>query len=309
MANNTVNTFDMLKARLGTLSVNNVLQWDNITSDIITFINYYQWYSNIALRTFKWRFQADFSLLDSSFIEKLLFFRGACAIVNDKNKGLLLCAFTNVSQKYNYFGYPTEIQAYDIFNNGKVIGNFGEDDFVIIPNNMLWYPTNLIIIDKANKISNISEAIDVNTDGQKHPVVFQGTVEQKESVKQMGAKYIKGERPFFVPKDFNVNDITCINPDVPFNVLELYKAKDSAQSELLTMLGINNINISKESGVNSDEISSNNQLVSVTFNSFKDAREEAIKELKEKFKLDVELEYNNSVKNDDIFTQTIESEV
>lgn len=304
--NEQMNFIDMMRARLGTLSVNNVLQWDNISADMITFINYYQWYSNIALRTFRWKFPENDSLLDNDFIEKLLFFKGACAIVNDKDKGLMLSAFTNISQKYNYFGYPTTIQAYDVFNNGKVIGNFDSENFVIIPNNILWFPTNLIIIDKANKISNISEAIDINVDGQKHPVVFQGTPEQKETLKQMGAKYIKGERPLFVPKDFNINDITCLNPDVPFTAVELYKTKDCAQSELLTMLGINNVNISKESGVNSDEINSNNALVGVTFDSFKDARLKAIDELKNKFDLTVELEYNNN--NIDLFNVESEGE-
>lgn len=299
-------TMEFLKLKFFTMSKNDSLQWENISNDMITFVNYYQWYSNLALRTFKWRFQADFSLLDSSFIEKMLFFRGACAIVNDKSKGLMLCAFTNISTKYNYFGYPTRIQAYDIFNNGKVIGDYDEEDFVIIPNNILWYPTNLIIIDKANKISNLSEAIDINTDGQKIPVVFQGTPEQKETMKQLGAKYVKGERPLFIPKELNVNDITALNPDVPMKALELIKTRDCEQAELLTMIGINNINISKESGVTDEEVRSNNQLVTITFDSFKDAREEAIKEIKEKFNLDITLEYDKNVKTDEIFTETVE---
>lgn len=302
------NKIDLMRAKFLTLSKNDALQWQNVSSDMLTFINYYQWYSNIALNTFKWKFQADFNLLDTLFIEKLLFFKGSCAVVNDKNKGLMLCAFTNISEYYNYFGYPTKIQGYDIFNNGKVIGTFDSDDFVIIPNNILWFPTNLLVIDKSNKIANLSEAIDINTDGQKIPVVFQGTPEQKETMKQLGAKYIKGENPLFLPKEMNVNDVTSLNPNVPFKALELYKAKDCAQAELLSMLGINNVNISKESGVSSDEVKSNDRLIQITFNSFKDARELAIKELKEKFDIDVTLEYDNKLLQNELFTKTIESE-
>lgn len=278
---------------IGTMSKNRALWFENVTDDIIKFYNYYTYYSNLAMDNFKWVIDKQYKMLNSDFIEKLLFYKGVCAVVriNDVPQ---LCTFVNISKSYNLFGYPTRINAYDVFNNDKMLGTFESEDFVIIENNKLWYPTNLIVLEKSNKLANISEAIDINTDGQKYPVVFQGSIEQKRTLQEMSAKYVKGERPLYVDKDFKVDDITCINPDVPFRALELFKAGENVKNEMLSMIGIDNVNISKESGVSPDEVNSNNELVKLSYDMYLSSREKAVKELFDKFGIEVSLEYQKA---------------
>ena len=295
--------------RFCSLSKNNVLKWEDWNGENLEFINYYTYYTNIALNNFKWIISdiKKYPLITSDFIEKLLFYKGCCAVINHPDRGYMLCTFATIDGYYNYFGYPTKITAYDVFDGLTPLGNYDYNDFVIIPNNILFYPTNNIVIEKAMKLATIQEAIDINIDGQKIPVVFQGETEQKQTLQIVMKKYYQGERPLFLNKEFKTADVTCLNPEVPFKVPELYKAGDTVKSELLTMLGINNVNISKESGVTDSEVNSNNQVVNLSFDIFKNARLKAIDELKEKFGIEAQLEI--LTKNKDLFNIKVENSV
>lgn len=270
-----------------TISKNQSLYWEDLITSLGNFVPYYAQYTNLCLNFFEWELPVDNEQLNGDFIERLLFYRGRCAVVNDKSKGLIVCDFRTIDGQSNIFGYPTQIQALDIFDYNKVIGEYESDNFVIIPNNKLWYPTNITVLRYAIDISNIADAMNLNVESQKLPIILQSPDDKaKLSMEQIADKIETGERYIFAKSDFNIqNAVQSLNINAPFIADRLQDLQQRKIAELLTAIGINNQNINKESGVTTDEVNSNNTLVKLNFDSMLIPRQEACNEIKKKFNL------------------------
>jgi hypothetical protein len=269
------------------MSKNQALHWEELITSLGNFIPYYAQYSNLCLNFFDWELPLDNEQLNGDFIERLLFYKGRCAVINDKDKGLIVCDFRTVNGQSNIFGYPTKIQALDIFDYNKVIGDYESDNFVIIPNNKLWYPTNITVLKYAIDISNILDAINLNVESQKLPVILQSPDDKaKLSMEQIAEKIETGERYIFAKSDFNIqNAVQSLNISAPFIADRLQDLQQRKIAELLTAIGINNENVNKESGITADEVNSNNTLVKLNFDSMLIPRQEACDEIKRKFNI------------------------
>lgn len=269
------------------MSKNQALHWEELITSLGNFIPYYAQYSNLCLNFFDWELPLDNEQLNGDFIERLLFYKGRCAVINDESKGLIVCDFRTIDGQSNIFGYPTKIQALDIFDYNKVIGDYESDNFVIIPNNKLWYPTNITVLKYAIDISNILDAINLNVESQKLPVILQSPDDKaKLSMEQIAEKIETGERYIFAKSDFNIqNAVQSLNISAPFIADRLQDLQQRKIAELLTAIGINNENVNKESGITADEVNSNNTLVKLNFDSMLIPRQEACDEIKRKFNI------------------------
>ena len=277
------------------LSKNDALAWENLGDAILTFLPVYIPLANACLSRFKWDIDNAEKLLDSAFIEKLLFYKGRAAIVNDKSRGLIVCDFTPIKQGANFFGYPSEIQALDVFDYNNVIGNYNYDDFVIIENNPLWYPTNITLWKYALDIANIFDAVNLNVDAQKFPIVFQGDSKQKLTMEQLADKIECGDRYIFMDKDYKLDDITTLEINAKFVAKELYDVAERVSNTLLTAVGINNANSIKQSGITTEETNANNELITINYNVLKLSREKAVNEVKEKFNKTISVSENDAI--------------
>lgn len=271
------------------MSKNHALKWEELFDSLGNFIPVYAQYSNLCLNFFDWELPVENEQLNADFIERLLFYKGRCAIINDSERGLMVCDFTVVNGMSNIFGYPTQIQARDIFDYNKVIGTFDSNNFVIITNNKMWYPTNITVLKYAIDISNILDSINLNVEAQKFPVILQSPDEKaKLTMEQYAEKIETGERYIFSKYDFDAkNAITSLNINAPFISDRLQDLAEKKTAELLTALGINNQNVNKESGVTTDEVNSNNTLVKLNFDAMLIPRQEACDEIKRKFNINV----------------------
>ena len=270
-----------------TLSKNQALHWEELFTSLDNFIPEYVKYANLCLNFFDWDLPLENEQLNADFIERLLFYKGRCAVINDKDRGLMVVDFINVGGFSNIFGYPTKIQARDIFDYNKVIGDYESDDFVIITNNKMWYPTNITVLKYCIDISNIMDAINLNVESQKFPIIVQSSDEKlKLTLEQLVDKIETGERYIFAQSGLNVNGLlTSLDINAPFVSDRLYDLQHRKTSDLLTDLGINNENINKESGITSDEVNSNNMIVKLNFDTMLLARQDACDELKKKFNI------------------------
>lgn len=271
------------------MSKNHALKWEELFDSLGNFIPVYAQYSNLCLNFFDWELPLENEQLNADFIERLLFYKGRCAIVNDSERGLMVCDFTVVNGMSNIFGYPTQIQALDIFDYNKVIGVYDSPDFVIITNNKMWYPTNITVLKYSVDISNILDSINLNVEAQKFPVILQSPDDKaKLTMEQYADKIETGERYIFSKYDFDAkNAITSLNINAPFISDRLQDLAEKKTTELLTAIGVNNQNITKESGVTTDEVNSNNTLVKLNFDSMLIPRQEACDEIKRKFNINV----------------------
>lgn len=272
-----------------TLSKNGALHWEELFTSLNNFIPVYAQFSNLCLNFFEWELPLENEQLNSDFIERLLFYKGRCAIINDKTRGLMVVDFMNVGGWSNIFGYPTKIQARDIFDYNKVIGDYESKDFVIITNNKMWYPTNITVLKYAIDISNILDSINLNVESQKFPVILQSADEkQKLTIEQIAEKIETGERYIFTKSELNaLSQITSLDINAPFIADRLNDLKAKKVADLLTDIGINNENINKQSGITSDEVNANNGLVKLNFDSMLIPRQEACDEIKRKFNINV----------------------
>ena len=271
------------------MSKNHALKWEDLFNSMDNFIPFYVQFANLCLNFFEWELPVENEQLNADFIERLLFYKGRCAIINDAKKGIMVCDFNVVNGMSNIFGYPTQIQALDIFDYNKVIGTYDSDRFVIITNNKMWYPTNITVLKYSLDISNILDAINLNVESQKMPVVLQSPDDKaKLTMEQIADKIETGQRYIFSKADFDMkNAVTALEINAPFISDRLQDLQQKKTAELLTALGINNQNVNKESGITTDEVNSNNTLVKLNFDSMLIPRQEACDELKRKFNINV----------------------
>lgn len=289
------------------LSKNNMLTFEDLTEDTYTFANLFFYYANLAVSKHKWDLPKVFQQIDPIFIEKLLFYKGRCAIVRDKSKGFLLCDFVNKNVRFNMLGYPTKIQALDILNNEQ-IGEYSSEDFVIIENNPFWYPTVNHVWNDCTKMADLNESMDTNVNAQKIPIVFQGRPEQKTTMQSIMSQIKTGLEYIFLNKDYNVDDIKTLDINRPFIAEQILNVLDRRKNELLTKIGIENENVNKLSGISESEVNANSALVNLTNDVMLNSRQKACKELKEKFNIDVSVYSIQSTNEKEFNLKEVENE-
>lgn len=267
------------------MSKNTALKWEDGFTALNNFIPFYAQFANLCLNFFEWDFPADNEQLSGDFLERLLYYKGRCAVIRDKNNGLMVVDFSAIDGFSNLFGYPTRIQARDIFNYNRVIGEYDSEDFVIIPNNKLWYPTNITVVKYSIDIANILDSINLNVESQKFPVILQAADnEQKLTLEKLTEQIECGNRYIITKHSLNADSqVKSLEINAPFISDRLNDLQLKKTAELLTALGINNQNITKASGITSDEVNANNGLVLLNFDSMLIPRQEACDEIKRKF--------------------------
>lgn len=274
-------SLDKVKSPFLNLSHNQFETLNNISTDVLSFIPIYSNITSLCLSRFKWDFKNPNLNDDREYIEKMLHYKGRCAIVNDTSRGLISCDF--ISQEYDRNGRPTKIKAVNGYNSGDVYGEYTSDDFIIVKNNSFEYPTNLTAFLYSSMISQLNALSFKNIEQQKFPIIFQGTPEQKNTLAEISSKLKNGDIYIFLDKSFNISDITKLSLDSKFIVNEILDTKDRLKNEMLTLLGFDNVNVSKESGISTDEVNANNGLIAVTCDDMLTSRLKAVEELKQKF--------------------------
>ena len=276
-------------------SKDTALFYEGLTDNIVFFLNYYSHFANISLSRYKWEFDKEkYPAISGKFIEKMNFYRGSSAIVNDRNNGLISCDYVVKENYFNSMFEPKKIIAKN-YRTGEEIGTFNEQDFVIVKNNFLAYPTNLTVMRFCAMMSNLDIATKINTFSQQMPILLQGDDKQKKTMQEIVEKIEMGERYWFAPKDSQViNDISHVDIREPFIAKDLIDVKDRTINQLLTLLGINNENINKQSGISSDEVNANNDFVKISSDIYTIQREKTVESLKEKFDMNIKFIDNYS---------------
>lgn len=277
-------------------SQNTAQALEGLTDNIVFFLTYYSHFSNIALSRYSWRIPEGLTGVSDSFIEKMNYWRGSSALIRRDNGTVVSAAYVVKESNFNNLFEPIKIEGID-FASGNSLGTFSKDDFVIIKNNFLAYPTNLTVMKFCAEIANLDIAEKINTFSQQIPILLQGDDKQKKTLQEFVEKLELGQRYIFIPKDSVVKDVTSLDIRQPFIAKDLLDIKDRNINQLLTLMGINNDNVRKESGVSSDEVNANDEFVSISSDIFTLARQKAVKEAREKF--DIELSFIDNYEKSD----------
>lgn len=293
--------YSPLFSRFGHFSKNQSLDFESLTDEAIIFLREFFKYLNICLNMFKWKFDESKEQLNGDFLERLLFFKGRAAVIDDPTRGLLVVDYSNKSTKYNILCYPNEITAIDLSDNNKVIGTYRNTDekkeFVIVENNKTFIPTALDVITYCAEIASLTYAENLNTDGQKTPILFQGNERQKQSIKNLAIQYDLGYPYIFADKELNLDDISKIELQPKFISKEIQDLIYVKRNDLLSAIGINNENINKQSGISPYETNANNDFVTNVFLTKYNCRKEAADKIQKAFNIDCEVMSIESIHN------------
>ena len=245
-----------------------------------TFIDYLDRLRMLATSLFTWKGLDDVAGTGASrFLEQSLYENGRACFVKDDELGFMALK-VNPSDKLNIYELPTKVTAWSIGYNEE----FDFDDIVYIMNNELELPTINTLQLMAYRLYDTERTIDVNLTAQKTPVLIEGDTKTILTLKNVYMQY-SGNTPFiFGNKQFDIsNKLNVLKTDAPYLIDKLELHKHEIWNEALTYLGIDNANTDKKERLITDEVESNNELITYYLNCFYKTRKQACDLINKKF--------------------------
>ena len=257
-----------------------------------TMIDYIDRLKMLAVSLFTWKNldkHAGFGA--SRFLELSLYEDGRGVFIKDDELGYMALK-VNPSDKLNVYQLPTKVMAWSIGYNK----NYDFDDVVYIMNNELQKPTREFMELFAYRLYETERTIDINLQAQKTPILIEGDTKTILTLKNVYMQY-SGNTPFiFGNKQFDIsNKLNVLKTDAPYIIDKLDVHKHQIFNDALTVLGIDNANTDKKERLITNEVESNEQLITYYLNCFYKTRKKACEDINEKFGLDIEIELNKDV--------------
>ena len=262
--------------------MNNKVNQIDLTALIndVTFIEYCDRLRMLATSLFTWKNLDKIAGIGASrFLEQSLFDFGRACFVKDSEVGFLALN-VNPSDTLNVYRLPTKVNAWSV----GYTKDYNFDEVVYIMNNELEKPTKDLLQLYCYKLYDIDRTIDLNLTAQKTPILIEGDTKTILTLKNVYMQY-SGNTPFiFGNKQFDIsNKLNVLKTDAPYIVDKLDIHKNRVFNEALTVMGIDNANTDKRERLITDEVESNNQLISYFLNCFYKTRKKACDEINEKF--------------------------
>lgn len=241
-------------------------------------------YLNLAMNRYEWKNLPNG--IESRKIEEYLNLKGQVFFTEDPNYGFLaLPCHSNGPQ--NIYGNPTAF----VLTGIGYSETFAADDGVWIRNNDLVMASNIHIAHFAHWVATIEETIEKNLEQQRNPHFWRGTKDTELSLRAIDQKVKNNETVFLLDEGIEEGGKGfLVKEDVwkDFRSLEYNKLKLELEKELLTFLGLNCV-INKESGMNDNELNSNNDIIAMNLELGFKSRKLAEKMINEKYGLNVEV--------------------
>ena len=245
-----------------------------------TMIDYLDRLRMLATSLFTWKGLDEVAGTGASrFLEQSLYENGHACFVKDDELGFLALK-VNPSDKLNIYNLPIKVMAWSIGYNKM----YDFDDIVYIMNNELQKPTLASLELFANRLYETERTIDINLQAQKTPILIEGDTKTILTLKNVYMQY-SGNTPFiFGNKQFDIsNKLNVLKTDAPYLIDKLDVHKHQIFNEALTVLGIDNANTDKKERLITNEVESNEQLVTYYLNCWYKTRKKACDEINEKF--------------------------
>lgn len=294
-----------------------LLFWESAQMNNRTYLHYYDRGMELAISRFEWKGLPK--SIDERFLELTLFSKGASVWFKDelldepkekRSDNVIIIGNDNKQSIYNdgiighgsYIALPmTTNGRLDIYNrpigrrayanNGYNYGDLTPENSVLIYGNYLRKPIMRDIELYARWLYEIQQAIIVNAKAQKTPVAIICEENERLSMLNLYKEY-DGNAPFiFGSKNLDINGLKAIQTGAPYVCDKLSDLKIGIWNEMLTFLGINNINIVKKERLITDEVTRNQGGIQASRFSPLGMRQQAAKEINEKFGLNISVEY------------------
>ena len=140
-------------------------------------------------------------------------------------------------------------------------------------------------------IEQFDRTIDVNVKAQRTPVLVKCSEKEKLTLTNLYKEYDGNQPVIFAYDSLNTDAISSINTGAPFVADKIYQLKVQYWNEILTYLGISNINTQKKERMVTDEVTRNQGGVVASRYSRLGMRQKACKEINKMFGLDISVDF------------------
>lgn len=267
--------------------------WDNNLRNYEIYLNQIL---EIAISRFKWVNLPE--TIDERFLEVTLCGKNGTALFfKDPDIGFLALPCT-MSGNWNVYNIPITRRAYAT-NGYQATRN--DEDSVIIYNNMLHMgmPTYSKLVQYAKDLCLLDSITMINVNAQKTPLMVLADEKQALALKNLLMKY-DGNQPFIFgsKNDLNPSIIQALSTGAPFIADKIYELKQNIWNEILTFLGIPNVQMNKKERLITDEVNRGLGGVFASRYSALNARRQACDQINKMFGLDVSVEYRDETETD-----------
>lgn len=267
--------------------------WESSRMNNWTFMQYYNRLTELAISMFEWQNLPE--SIDERFLELVLFSDGMTVFFKDEVMGYLALR-TMIGGHLNIYQIPTIRTAYASNGYNKTLG---ENDSVIIFNNMLHTNSLLDVEQFSKRLYNLDRAIDVNANAQKTPILISCDETQRLTLKNLYMQYDGNIPVIYGDKNLNPNSLKVLTTGAPYVADKLYQLKTQIWNEALTYLGISNTNVTKKERMISDEVIRNMGGVIASRYSRLNARRQAAEQINKMFGLEIEVNYREDYREVD----------
>lgn len=267
--------------------------WESARNNAAGFRQYYDRLTELSVSMFDWKNLPD--TVDARFMELALFRDGMCIFFQDEVMGYLSLR-TMIGGNLDVYQIPTQRMAYASNGYNRELD---QTNSVIIFNNMLHTNSMGVVETYARRLYDLDRTIDVNAKAQKTPILIQCDETQRLTMKNLYMKYEGNEPYIFGDKNLNPNDLRVLKTDAPFVADKIYMLKTQIWNEVLTYLGISNINVQKKERMISDEVMRNQGGTIASRYSRLEARRLACEQINRMFGLDIDVDYREDYREAD----------
>lgn len=277
---------------------------DNIIVNEQTFIDYLEYFKQIALSVFEWENLP--AGLDSRFLERTLYYDGKASFLYDKEKGFMNLR-ASASGDLNIYGLPTKLNCYSygmskyrqVFYGKDEINppKKKEDECVLVMNNWNVAPTAGSIELYAYRLYEAQRSCDTNIKQQKYPVLIVTDENQRLTMQNLYKKVENNEPVIFGDNKLNdLSKVKTFNTQAPFVANKLQDYIKVIFNQCLTFLGIQNLDEKKERLIDK-EASSNNELINLNLQARLAPRQEACRLFNEKYDENISVKVRSDLYN------------
>lgn len=259
--------------------------WETLYNNELAWHNYIERLTELSICMFDWKGLPE--SVDKRFLELCLFMDGMCVFFYDEVLGYLTLQVM-IGGQLDVYRIPIERRAYATNGYFRQLDN---TDSVIIFNNLVHTNSVPQVYETARRLYEFDRVIDVNVKAQKTPILIACDESQRLTMKNLYMRY-DGNEPFiFGDKNLRPDILKSIKTDAPFIADKVYQLKTQYWNEILTYLGIANVNTQKKERLITDEVLRNLGGTVASRESRLKARQQACAQINNMFGLNVSCEF------------------
>ena len=261
-------------------------------SNCKTYLMYKRQMKTLAENVFKFNNLPEY--IDVAYLNKTLLNDGAIAFFKDEVLGVIALPFSSYG-KLDVYGRPNQIYVWGQNGYHEVLD---KNQYVIMYDNNGKYSLVLDIAQIAERVALAVRTQDVNIIHQRTPRIWKTSKDTEKSVKDLINEIDTMVETVVTYDSKNVlTDLQSVQAPAPYVTDKLDDHLKELFAEFYRLIGVANVQIQKKERYITDEMqASQGGTIASRWSRF-EPRQRAVKEINEKFGLDISVEYYDGEPN------------